>query len=98
MDTNTSGRWATALGSDDATARTARSELAAAYWYPPYAFFRASGEDGEAAAVLAETVLSRLIDDPASGAPLLREWMLDLAKTALAEPAPREARLTIDRE
>lgn len=98
METNPSGHWATALAADDATAREIKSELAATHWYPAYAFFRASGAESESAATLVETVLSRLIDDPASGAPLLREWMLDLAKTALAEPAPREPRLAIDRE
>ena len=98
MNLNISGRWATALASHDSASRQALSELAGAYWYPIYAFFRASGAEGESAASLAETVLSRLIDEPATGAPLLREWMLDLAKSALAEPAPREPLLTIDRD
>ena len=97
-DPTTWGRWATALSSDDAAAREARTGLAAAYWYPVYAFFRAGGEDGDGAASRTETVLSRLIDEPAGDAPLLREWMLGLALAALADPTPRKPLLTIDRE
>lgn len=91
------GRWAIALGSDDDAARAARLELSGAYWYPTYAFFRAGGADGESSATLTETVLSRLIDEPVHDAPLLREWLLGLAQSTLAAPAPREPLVTVDR-
>jgi len=98
LNTNAQGRWATALAADETTAQAARSELAGIFWYPIYVFLRAGTGDGETAASRTETVLTRFIDEPASDAPLLREWLLALAQSELAAPNPREPLLTLDRE
>jgi RNA polymerase sigma-70 factor (ECF subfamily) len=58
-------RWSVvrqAIGSDDAAARIALSELCEAYWYPLYAYIRRSGCNPHDAEDLTQAFFARLLD------------------------------------
>jgi len=95
------GRWAAALTARGPDSTTLRAELAAAHWYPSYAFLRASGLDADTAASRVETALTHFIeeeDTAPESAPLLRQRLLEHTQHALAEADARDPLLAVDRE
>src|SRR5687768_8084336 len=97
------GRWAVALrGGDEGAA--ALHELLRAFWYPVYALLRRHEFSSEAAAVTLEHLLAEVLarfppSDLRAPPPLFREFLLEQAERAVAQPPmARSAIIRIDRE
>src|SRR5688572_10212040 len=84
------GRWAVVLrGGEEGS--VALHELLRAFWYPGYAFFRRHEFSSEAAAMTLEHLLAEMLAqvtliNPCALPPLFREFLLEHAQRAAAEP------------
>jgi RNA polymerase sigma-70 factor (ECF subfamily) len=90
-------RWSLARRDTSEAGRTALHELAAAWWYPAYAYLRACDLPPADATARLESLLAALTAaDVAAGQPRFREHLLLLAQEAAIEIEPRAPVIAID--